>query len=393
MSTKLVKKRPYLVTGGCGFVGRHLINKLLLLGRDIWIIDNLFTGKHPDIWLGKEFKKVSIKNDLVCYQSSVGQKLFFVHGDIIDILSAEIKKATILPDFSDVFHLASIVVGREVIDGDPLLVSKDLAIDSMFFLWLTRRPNRVERILYASSSAAYPVDLQTDDEHVALKEEFIQFKGNIGLPDMTYGWSKVSGEYLSRLTSQRYGLSVACIRPFSGYGEDQDLTYPIPAIARRVALRENPLTVWGTGKQGRDFVHIDDCVDAFFIVLDKISDGSGCNIGAGKVTTFLEVLDAFSRLEGYKPEIKPLVDKPVGVQQRYCDTSLIAGLGWRQTISLEEGLRKVLIAAKNRLLHDLLGHIVSKGKNGISKEDFTSFKKSEFFDFSTHASDINILNV
>jgi len=74
--------------------------------------------------------------------------------------------------------------------------------------------------------------------------------GELGQPDMTYGWSKLTGEYLSCLAAKQYGVHIACVRPFSGYGEDQDLSYPVPAIAYRVARGDDPVAVWGTGEQG-----------------------------------------------------------------------------------------------------------------------------------------------
>lgn len=347
--------RPYLVTGGCGFVGRHLVKKLISHHKDIWIIDNLFTGKHPDLWLvDLGFKKKSTNNKIVIYKGQ-GINICFIEGDVVDVLTSEIdKQKKILPEFSDVFHLASVVGGRELIDGDPILVAKDLAIDSVFFLWLTRKEKTAERVLYASSSAIYPTDLQNTNKYQALTEKMVKISGSIGQPDMTYGWSKLTGEYLSRLSHERYGLHVACIRPFSGYGTDQDLSYPIPAIAKRVVRRENPLTIWGTGQQGRDFVYIDDCIDAFFIILDNIGDGSGCNIGSGRITSFLEVLRIFTELEDYNPKILPLVKKPVGVAHRYADIALVSKFGWKPSTTLETGLTKVLITAKNNLIQEML---------------------------------------
>lgn len=374
-----LKSNLYLVTGGCGFVGRHLVRKLLTIGNEVWIIDDLSTGKHPDFWLGPEFRKISFKNNTLCYQNDKLQKIYFIYGDVVDVFSSEIKGEHILPDFSDVFHLASIVGGRELIDGDPVLVAKDLAIDSIFFLWATRRKEKIGRILYASSSAAYPIDLQGEREYVALKEEMIKFDGRLGQPDMTYGWSKLTGEYLSRLAASRYGLSVACIRPFSGYGEDQDLTYPVPAIARRVALRENPLTVWGTGKQGRDFVHIDDCVEAFFLILENIHDGSGCNIGSGEILSFLDVLNIFTELEGYSPTIQPLMDKPTGVVSRHADASFIKGLGWEPKISYREGFGRTLNVAKSRLLQDMVSFIRMVDGFDTERLQIDGLNKSEFF--------------
>jgi len=187
---------------------------------------------------------------------------------------------------------------------------------------------------------------------VALREDMIDFTtGELGQPDMTYGWSKLTGEYLSHLAAKQYGVHIACVRPFSGYGEDQDLTYPVPAIAFRVARGDNPVTVWGTGEQGRDFVHIEDCITAMLLAIDRIGDGSGINIGTGKLTTFLELAGMLIQLAGTSAAVRPFIAKPVGVQSRYCDTSRMEQvLGWKPEIPLEEGLTRVLDAASTRVI-------------------------------------------
>lgn len=349
-------KEPVLITGGCGFVGRHLSRKLLAKGRSIFIVDDLSTGRHPSAWLGADWQKsrrgaltIFEKNGLtITYLECDAQKLF------MDIVKGVSDVA--LPVFSDIFHLASIVGGRSLIEGDPLLVSTDLAIDAAFFLWATRNKDAFKRIMYTSSSAAYPVDLQTESAAVALAEDMISGTGRIGAPDLTYGWAKLTGEYLARLAHERYGIHVACVRPFSGYGEDQDLSYPTPSIALRVARHDSPIEVWGTGEQGRDFVHIDDCIDAMFAVLDKVKNGRGINIGSGKLTTFNDLIRLMCRLEGYEAAIRPLVDKPVGVQSRYADVTVLATeIGWRPAISLEEGMRRVLAGAHGRLALSYFG--------------------------------------
>ena len=164
----------------------------------------------------------------------------------------------------------------------------------------------------------------------------------MGQPDMTYGWSKLTGEYLASIAAKYYDVSVTCIRPFSGYGEDQDLSYPVPAIARRAALKENPFEVWGTGKQGRDFVHIEDVMDCTLHAMDHIKDGRAINIGSGKLTSFLDLIKVFTSFAGYNPEIKTLLDKPVGVHSRYAKMDYVNNeLGWKPKLSLEEGMRRV----------------------------------------------------
>lgn len=329
-------------------MGRHLVKKLLERGDSIYIIDNLSTGKHPDVWLEKNWQKKTQNNGEIVYVLNQ-QTITFLLADALQVFVGLVGKtsAVNLPDFGDVFHLASIVGGRTLIDGDPLMVATDLAIDAAFFLWATRFPQKLERILYASSSAAYPVDLQTKETALALKEEYIKLTGQMGKPDMTYGWSKLTGEYLAKLAHEKYGLHVACVRPFSGYGEDQDLSYPFPAIARRVANHENPIEVWGSGNQGRDFVHIDDCIDAMLEILQKVNDGRGINIGSGKLTSFNELIKLLCQIEGWNAEIKPLLDKPVGVQSRYADTTVLnTEIAWFPKIPLADGAARVLQYAK-----------------------------------------------
>ena len=343
----------HLVSGGCGFVGRNLVKRLLTTTNDtLFVIDDLSAGTpSPESWL-----------EDAAYTTHQGLKLFaggrmiYWEGDFRKFLRNIIDNHNYIndtygfnyPKFHDAFHFAAIVGGRAKIDGDPMMVALDLSIDAEFFYWVCNyKPTRV---MFPSSSAAYPVNMQTTDFAVALKESDISFDGNLGQPDMTYGWSKLTGEYLARIAAKYYGISVACVRPFSGYGEDQDLTYPVPAIAARAAKKEDPFEVWGSGKQGRDFVHIDDCIDCILMALDNIKDGSAINIGSGKLTSFLEIIELFTKFAGYQPTIKPLLDKPVGVHSRYANMEHVNNtFNWYPKISTEEGMRRVYEAAVKRI--------------------------------------------
>jgi len=347
-------KRPILITGGCGFVGRHVVQYILNqdLTDRIYIVDDLFTGKHPEEWLPMQARNDGSSGGVYSFRLE-DTSIRFIHDDVRHFFSDSVKSqaSSEWRNFGDVIHLASVVGGRALIDGDPLLVATDLSIDAEMFHWA--RVVKPDRILYASSSAAYPIHLQGTDKAVPLKESYVQFGDRIGLPDMTYGWSKLTGEYLSFIAASRYGLHVSCVRPFSGYGEDQETVYPVPAIAERAARKENPLVVWGTGEQARDFVHIDDCVEMMFRAMDEISDGSAVNIGSGVLTCFLDVARIFAEIAGYSPEIKPQIDRPVGVQNRYADTTLLSQrFHWSPRIPIEEGFARVYVSARKRILNE-----------------------------------------
>jgi nucleoside-diphosphate-sugar epimerase len=341
----------HLVSGGCGFVGRNMVKRLFKTTNDhILFIDDLSVGTHPSTWLDAE--KVGNNGDIEVFGKE--ERLLFLKEDFRRLLTWMTDNPRYIQEkydldfdkFTDVFHFAAIVGGRATIDGDPMKVALDLSIDAEFFYWITR--HKPERVLYPSSSAAYPVNKQTEKDAIALSESDIDFN-NMGQPDMTYGWSKLTGEYLAHIAAKHYGVSVTCIRPFSGYGEDQDLSYPIPAIAARIARRENPVEVWGTGRQGRDFVHIDDVLDCIFEGMDKIKDGSAFNIGRGQLTSFIEIIQTLCKIAGYDPKIKRLLDKPVGVHSRYCNMDYVKEkLGWEAKISLEEGMKRVYQAALER---------------------------------------------
>lgn len=345
---------PVLVTGACGFVGRHLVRSLLEDRGDLWLVDDLSTGAHPDEWLPGLLGGGSGAGASPRVYSSGPRKVNFFEADATTLfgrLSREEAEGggSGWPRFAEAFHLASIVGGRKKIEEEPLTVGQDLAIDSLFFMWASR--GTADRVLYASSSAAYPIHLQAQEGAVALEESAIDFAaGRIGMPDLTYGWSKLTGEFLAHLLAQRHGIPTCSVRPFSGYGEDQDTTYPVPAIAARAAAREDPLVVWGSGLQSRDFVHIDDCIAAMRLALEHVEDGSGINIGSGRATTFLEVAETYARLAGYEPEIRGTGTGPVGVHARFADPAQArARLGWAPSISLEEGLGRVLEAQERRL--------------------------------------------
>lgn len=237
--------------------------------------------------------------------------------------------------FDLVVHLAAIVGGRATIESAPLSVAVDLSLDAEMFNWALRTKPR--RVVYFSSSAAYPVELQRGDPY-KLKESDIDLN-KIANPDLTYGWSKLTGEYLAMFAAEA-GLKVSVFRPFSGYGADQDLTYPFPTFIDRGMQRSDPFLVWGNGKQVRDFIHVSDIVDAVEMALRQGVEGP-VNLGWGRPTSFNELARMVADEVGYDPIFEHRLDAPVGVEYRVSDPSKLLSF-YAPKITLEQGIRSAL---------------------------------------------------
>ncbi len=316
-------RRPTaLVTGGCGFVGRRFVKKLLELEYQVTVVDDLSSGLPLDRWAEH------LRPD-----ANTASRLSVHFCDFRDYAR------TATANFDLVVHLAAVVGGRLVIDGDPLKVATDLAIDATFFNWAVKDRPLPRKVLFFSSSAAYPISEQTESHHCPLSEELINFDVSVGVPDMTYGWAKLTGEFLARHAVDKYGLDVVIYRPFSGYGEDQDFTYPFPSIIRRVASAESPIIVWGSGRQLRDFIHIEDVVNAVFASAWQMQPGDALNLGSGEATSFMELARKACKVIGHNAEIFNDPAKPEGVFARVANCRRMLRYH-RPIITLEEGIAR-----------------------------------------------------
>jgi len=271
------------------------------------------------------------------------QKYFESKGDFV--FGVDIKSGYDCRDFFKtdkhiwdiVVHAAAIVGGREKIEGEPLTVATDLSIDADMFNWSIR--TKQKKIVYFSSSAAYPTAYQYAVHRKKLEEDDIDLT-NIKEPDFTYGWTKITGEMLAGF-AQKQGVDVHIIRPFSGYGADQDLTYPFPTFIDRVKKFQDPFTIWGDGEQTRDFIHIDDIVEGVVEVI-KQNIQTPVNMGTGRATSFNQLAEMMFNVHRWVPkEIVHDVSKPVGVMYRVAQTDKFFSI-YKPKITLEEGIIQAL---------------------------------------------------
>jgi len=295
-----------LVTGNKGFLGRHFEAELVRRGYDVTGLD-IKTTKSQDC------------------------RRFFQSSE-------SLKK-----EFDLVVHAAAVIKGRETIDGAPLATAVNLGLDADMFRWASlARPGRV---LYLSSSAAYPVWAQDGEPSSPSTQgglgEFsvdVTRDGGVSRPDQVYGWSKVVGEVLTH-ELRRTGVPVSVVRPFSGYGADQDDTYPFPAFVRRALERQDPFEVW-CGSCVRDFIHVSDVVAGALAVAEDGTEDP-VNLCTGRGTSFDDLAEMITDAVGYSPEILERADKPTGVRHRVGSTLRMSKI-YEPVVTLEAGIALAL---------------------------------------------------
>lgn len=302
-----------LVTGSAGFIGRHMSRRLEVDGWSVVGVDLDFVPS---------------------YYSNGGN----LQLDALEFF----RRADTHYDL--VVHCAFHVGGRAAIDSKHGLFAKNLELDAAMFDWAVRTKQR--RVVYYSSSAAYPVDLQSDlalprqlrEDDVRLGAPF----RNIGVPDAAYGWAKLTGEKLAHAASLQ-GVNVHVLRPFSGYGADQSLDYPFPAIVQRARQHVGgEFTVWGPPGQTRDWIHVDDVVAGTLAVVEN-DERRPVNLCTGLGTEFGElarmVLSAAGKLG--LAEVVYDTTKPTGVAHRVGDPTRVHR-HYVPKISIQEGIHRAL---------------------------------------------------
>jgi nucleoside-diphosphate-sugar epimerase len=236
--------------------------------------------------------------------------------------------------FDLVIHAAAVIPHLAAREQNAMPVAGNLEIDAAFFQWLMK--TRPTKTVYFSSAAAYPIDL--NHPRRPLHEDDIDLD-DLRQPDGMYGYYKLTGEIQAR-EAKRQGLHVLVVRPQTGYGEQQTLDYPLPAMVHRALHREDPFIIWGSGNQVRDPIYVDDIVAAVMTMLDMEFQGP-VNLGSGDPWTLRDMASLVCAAAGYTPTFEFLTDKPEGSRARYADTLLMEKF-YHPNVTLEEGIRRML---------------------------------------------------
>jgi UDP-glucose 4-epimerase len=290
------------VTGGAGFIGSNLVDKLIDEGHKVFVIDNLLSGK----------------------KENINRKAIFYKADICHLD----KISPLFKGVDYVFHLAA--NPKVVFSVENPIESNQINVDGTLNVLYASYKNKVKRLIFASSAAVYG-----NIKKLPLKENMTP------KPISPYGLHKLIGEYYCKLFSNLYNLETVCLRYFNVYGPRMDPNGPYAlVIGKFLKLRKEnrPLTIYGDGKQTRDFVYVDDVIKANILAMKskKVGSGEVINICSGRNYSINYIAKLIGGKKIYLPARKGEMKHTLG------DNSLAKKLlGWKPEISLEEGVGKL----------------------------------------------------
>jgi UDP-glucose 4-epimerase len=304
-----------LVTGGAGFIGSHIVKRLVRDGARVRVVDNLSTG---------QIKRLN----------GVLSSIEFIEGDLAEDSLAN----TVVDGVDYVLHQAALPsVQRSV--ADPLVTNRANVTATVNLLEGCRNA-RVRRFVYAASSSAY------GDTEVLPKNENLPPN-----PLSPYALQKFVGERYCKLYRDLYGLETVSLRYFNVFGPGQDphseYSAVIPKFITRL-LANQPITIHGDGEQSRDFTFIDNVVEANLLALEAPDAvGKMCNIGCGERTTLNRLVALLEELLRVKAQVSYGPAKAGDVRHSLADIERAkAILNYQPNITVEEGLRRTIEAMR-----------------------------------------------
>ena len=310
-----------VVTGGAGFIGSNLADKLIDRGYGVTIIDNLSTGKLSNL------------------DSAIASgKAEFVRGNITNL--ALLQKTFSGADY--VFHQAALPsVPRSI--NDPK-TSHNINITGTLNVLIAARDNSVKKVIYASSSSVY------GDTPTLPKVEDMSPN-----PLSPYAVTKLTGEYYCSVFNNVYDLKTVCLRYFNVYGPRQDPNSPyaavIPLFLNSILAGESPV-IYGDGEQTRDFTFVGDVADANILAAER--DATGIfNLGNSQRITINELVNRIIDFVGNK-SVKPdyRETRPGDIVHSLADISKAKAFGYNPKYNMENGLKETLESfIKNKNLH------------------------------------------
>ncbi len=309
----MFKNKNVLIAGGAGFIGSHLILRLLKLGANV--------------------------------SATLHNKGAVIKDERINYLNCDLRKSDdclrVTKNIDYVFMCAANTSGAAVMTKTPLAHLTPNVLMNISMLDASYQ-NSVKKFLFISSNTVYPLTdfpVKEDDVTNDFYEKYF-----------IVAWMKRFSEIVCQMYSEKISkpMDVCVIRPANVYGEFEDFNWEtshvIPALIRKVVERMNPLEVWGDGNDLKEFIYIDDFIDGTLLAMEKLSGYDPINIATSKPCTVKEIINLLIKIDSYdNANIVFDTTKPTMIPKRLIDNQkAINKLGFTPKVSLEEGLRRTL---------------------------------------------------
>lgn len=319
MQSEFWRGKKVLVGGGCGFLGSYITPQLVEAGARVSVVDTLDNGSADALEAvgGRvEFTRADLRDRGVCERAARGQ-------DVVLNLAAKAFGM----DYSRAHH------------GEMLVYNLLCTLNVLE----AARANGVGRFLVVSSSCVYPDDapLPTPELNVFT-----------GLPETVnegYGWAKRIQELAGRYYADDYGMKVSIVRPFNLYGANyrwgsEEKAHVLPALVKRIMDGEDPLVVWGSGRQRRNFLHGSDAARLILKIVEKDIGPAAVNVGYEEETSMAELAELICEAAGVSPRIEFDTSKPEGQFRKCGQSSFLREVtdGYRPQVSLRDGVREMI---------------------------------------------------
>ena len=303
-----------LVAGGGGFIGGHLVGRLLRDGYEVRSADIKGIDQWQQVHVGAENVVVDLTEKEACLRATAG--------------------------IAETYNLAADMGGMGFIENNKAACMLSVLIST--HLLVASRDNEVERFFYASSACVYNGSKQSDPRVTALRES----DAYPADPEDGYGWEKLFSERMGRHFMEDFGLRYRTARYHNVYGPHcsyEGGREKAPAaicrkVARAKANNKQEIEIWGDGLQTRSFMYVDDCVEGTLRIMNSdITDP--INLGSSELVSINDLSDIVAGVAGIEITRRHILGAPQGVRGRNSDNTMIRdALGWEPSISLMDGL-------------------------------------------------------
>lgn len=322
-------------------IGSNLVKRLVAEGHYVGVIDNLWRGKLENL-----------RDDDGQYVIDIETQFYN-----IDISKENETLDNLVATHDYIVHLADIVAGIDYVfanQGEIFRVN-NLINSNLFNAVRKAGKSNVKGLLYVGTACSYPLTRQNSLDVIPLREDEL-FPA---MPESAYGWSKLAGQLEIGYLEAESGVPCCTLQFHNVYGTPCDVgprSQVIPALIRKaVRYPEEDFIVWGSGNQGRAFIHVDDAVDAIMRALDKGWGHGWIQIGPSECTSIKEIAEAVVKISGKDITVKYDTSKPEGDKARSADYSKARSiLGWEPRVKITEGIKRQYEWVEKHLLKDSL---------------------------------------